>query len=241
MTTPVPDTNPPEGLVNLRDLADMPTVDGSLTRAGVLYRSDAPYHGDPVPEDVPHWPPRVVIDLRDRAELLGNPHPLADQTFVRRIALLERGRGSRRWFSMSDLYLYMVREAPDLLAEVFRTVLQADGSALVHCAAGKDRTGVVSAMLLAAVGVRRDSIVADYLHTDRNMLHVLRRLGELPEELPPGVDVRDVLEQHSTPVEAIEAVLDHFDEYPDGVLGWLRGHGITTAEIDAWQRKFLQD
>ncbi|WP_308197918.1 tyrosine-protein phosphatase [Saccharopolyspora soli] len=109
---------------------------------------------------------------------------------------------------------------------------------LVHCAAGKDRTGVVSALLLSAVGVRPDAIVADYVRTDRNMFRVLRRLDAAPV-LPPGVAEEDVQDLMSTPTEAIESVLTTFAAHEDGASGWLRSHGATDEELQRWHQKFL--
>ena len=55
-------------LVNLRDLGGMPTSDGTTTRHGVLYRSDAPYPSDEKPATVSAWPPAAVLDLRAQRE-----------------------------------------------------------------------------------------------------------------------------------------------------------------------------
>lgn len=232
--------NSPNSLVNLRDLAELPTEHGALTRQGVVYRSDAPYSGDSVPEITSHWPPRAVVDLRDGHELNGWGHPLADSVTVHHIPLLEELRDSSVWLPLEELYLYMLTDVPKKLVDVFRIALDTDGPVLIHCAAGKDRTGVASAMLLSAVGVRYDSIVADYVHTDRNMLHVLRRLGEEPE-LPPGVDEEAVRKLISTPSTAIEGVLAHFAAYEGGAAGWLMAHGVTPTELTRWREKFVAE
>ncbi|RRO14837.1 tyrosine-protein phosphatase [Saccharopolyspora rhizosphaerae] len=228
-------------LVNLRDLGGQPTGDGVLTRAGVVYRSDAPFPGDRDPQGLPDWPPRVVIDLREAAETK-DAHPLDPVAQVHRIRLLEGlekpDTDDDALHELTVLYQGMLEGAPKKLVEVFRLVLEADGPVLVHCAAGKDRTGVVSAMLLSAAGVRPDAIVADYVRTDKNMLHVLRRLNELPE-LPPGVDEEMVAELMATPTQAIERVLEIFDAHEDAAAGWLRSHGVTDDELTRWQGKFL--
>ncbi|MEB3368492.1 tyrosine-protein phosphatase [Saccharopolyspora mangrovi] len=228
-------------LVNLRDLGRQPTGSGVLTRTGVVYRSDAPFPGDRDPEGLPAWPPRVVIDLREAAETRSE-HPLASVAQVHRVRLLEGldkpDNEDGTVHELTALYKGMLEGAPKKLVEVFRFVLAADGPALVHCAAGKDRTGVVSAMLLSAAGVRQDAIVADYVRTDKNMLRVLQRLNELPE-LPPGVDEEMVAELMATPTQAIERVLEIFGSHPDAAAGWLSSHGATDDELNRWQEKFL--
>lgn len=239
----MPTTDPLDALVNLRDLGGQPAGDGVVTRAGVVYRSDAPHVGDRGPADLSPWPPKVVVDLRDSAEAGDQEHPLAAVATVHSVPLLEEVRDADvelddAAHELTALYQSIVQGAPKKLVEVFRIVLDADGPVLIHCAAGKDRTGVVSAMLLSAVGVRRDAIVADYVRTDRNMLRVLQRLDRVPA-LPPGVDEEMVHELLSTPTEAIESVLDTFGDHEGGARGWLRAHGATHEELDRWETKFI--
>ncbi len=232
------------GLVNLRDLGGLPTEDGVLTRTGVVYRSDAPHEGDREPEGMPQWPPELVVDFRDSVEQEERGHPLAIATNVRRLPLLEDIHEEQEEIDeaahpLSALYQNIINGAPDKLVEVFRLALEAEGPLLLHCAAGKDRTGVTAALLLSAVGVRPDAIVADYVRTDRNMYRVLQRLDAAPE-LPPGVDEEDVQELISTPTDAIEGVLSRFSEYPDGAAGWLMDRGVTREEIARWRERFLE-
>ena len=230
------------GLVNFRDLGGMPRQDGGVTTSGVLYRSDAPHVGDRVPQDAPEWPPAVVVDLRDEVELNEGPHPMADLAEVHSVPLLEDveiGASDRLDdHELTTLYQSIVDHAAKKLVEVFRIVLNADGPALIHCAAGKDRTGVSAALLLSLVDVRRDAVVADYVRTDGNMFRVLQRLQVLSPELPQGVDLESVRDLMSAPAESIERVLSRFADHPDGAAGWLRGHGVTDAELRRWQDKF---
>lgn len=231
----------PNGLVNLRDLGGLPTETRMVTRSGVVYRSDAPHPGDRDPADMVQWPPAVVVDLRDEADHGIDRHPLAEQSRLHRIPLLKDLRaapGDGTWPTLRDMYLRILEDAAPRLLEAFRIAVETDGPVLVHCAAGKDRTGVVSALLMRAAGVRADAIVADYARTDRNMGQVLRRLN-LDAELPPGVDEEAVRELVSAPVEAIEAVVERLDDEDGGAAGWLRKHGATDDEIKRWNDRFL--
>ncbi|WP_370591132.1 tyrosine-protein phosphatase [Saccharopolyspora montiporae] len=230
------------GLVNFRDLGGLPMRGGTFTAPGVLYRSDAPHVGDRAPQDAPEWPPAAVVDLRDEVELDGAPHPMADVAEVHQVPLLEdvRPGDSDRPddHELTVLYQGIVDHAAKKLVEVFRIVLNAGGPVLIHCAAGKDRTGVSAALLLSLVEVRRDAVVADYVRTDGNMFRVLQRLQVLSPELPPGVDVDSVRELMSTPAEAIERVLGRFAAHPGGAADWLRGHGVTDEELQRWRERF---
>lgn len=243
MSTTDPTAEALDGLVNLRDLGGLPAEDGVLTRPGVLYRSDAPYEGDRDPEGVDQWPPELVIDLRDQVELKGQDHPLTQACEVLHLPLLqdirdeqERDDGSPN--ALAALYLHILKRADAKLVELFRAALHARGPVLLHCAAGKDRTGVASALLLSAGGVDRDAIISDYLHTSQNMYRVLQRLNAAPE-LPPGVDEEAVKELIAAPQSAIEYVMQSFDPYTDGAAGWLRERGVTDQEIEQWQQRLL--
>ncbi|RCW44001.1 protein tyrosine/serine phosphatase [Halopolyspora algeriensis] len=230
-----------DGLVNLRDLGGLPTEGEAITRPGVLYRSDAPHAGDRAPAGMPQWPPKAVVDLRDTVEEDEREHPLAPVSRVYRIPVLEdlrTGLGREPSSSLRALYERLLEGASKRLVEVFRVAVETDGPVLIHCAAGKDRTGVVCALLARAAGVRSDAIVADYVSTDRNMWRVLQRLAVSPT-LPPGVDREAVSELISAPASAIEAVLARLDENEGGAAGWLQAQGAGRADITRWQQRFL--
>ncbi len=231
----------PDALVNLRDLGGLPTDSQEMTKSGIVYRSDAPHLGDRAPDGMAQWPPAAVVDLRDAADEDLADHPLGSRCALYRIPLLENLRsapGDNTWMSLGDMYVDILERASTRLLELFRVAVNTDGPVLIHCAAGKDRTGVASAVLLRAAGVRSDAIVADYVRTDRNMTQVLARLRVEPV-LPPGVDDDTIRELISAPAEAIEAVLARLDKGPDGAAGWLCERGATLDEVTRWKRRFL--
>lgn len=221
---------------NLRDVGGLPTEDGATTRTGVLLRSAMPAPGDHGLDGQP-WPPDLVVDLRSSSEA-GASHPLEQEgARVRRISLLEALRPDGVQSADPDvvarmanggleaLYLGMLEVARTELVEVASLVAGNDGSTLLHCAAGKDRTGVSVALLLRAVGVTRDAVVADYLETGRSMDAVLTRLRIAP---PLDPTRRAPATYLAIPQHAIEAVLDVWDEHEGGAAGWL-----TSASPDA--------
>lgn len=249
VTTPPPATVPPDTFVNLRDVAGLLTGDGRAVRAGVLYRSELPRSASP---DLPEgfaWPPSVVIDLRMPREYLAPTHPLdRPGTDVRAVPLgaalapapavhepADQGTGGepppRR--TPADHYLLLMRVAGDAVADVVRTVADADGPVLVHCTAGKDRTGILVAVLLRAVGVRREDIAADYLRTEENLDALLDALADAGVQLP-----RDRRRLSLVP-EGLEAVLDELDAAPGGAAGWLRERGVADTELDRLSARLL--
>ena len=218
----------------------MPTGAGGRIRSGVLYRSDAPHLGDAPPASV-SWPPATVIDLRSLEEA-GGEHPLASaDTDVHSIPLMAEAGIVRLVENppeldagVAGLYRRTLRNVGPSFAAVARLIGASEGPALVHCTAGKDRTGLVIAVLLAAAGVAREDIVADYVRTQANMPGVLERIASTPGLEDGPALVRRVAQVQpeilTAPIDAIEAALELIDEN-GGAKVWLERHGLSDVEL----------
>jgi protein-tyrosine phosphatase len=141
------------------------------------------------------------------------------------------------------LYEEMLVKCADNLVRIAEAVATSLGPTLVHCAAGKDRTGVAIAVLLAAVGVRREEIVKDYVTTARHMPLVQNRLvaAAIPKDRQK---VRERLRSADPrllglPPNAIERVLDRLDSDRDGAMGWLVRHGLEPAHMSALKARLI--
>ena len=151
-SSPVPDNDDYRQLANLRDVAGLRLAGGGLVPAGVLYRSDAPYPGDAVPGTVPHWPPATVIDLRSTGEAAARYRWPAGVTvhhvpLMRQAAVVGTDDSATRPgrplpASLAVVYRRMLDMIPHRLAALPGMAADSGGPVLVHCAAGKDRTGV---------------------------------------------------------------------------------------------------
>ncbi|MGV9710996.1 tyrosine-protein phosphatase [Gordonia sp. NPDC003424] len=175
-------------VVNLRDLGGLPVAGGGRTRSDVLLRSDAPYPGDDHPGGDVRWPPSVVIDLRAQGEAVkaGNDWP-AD---VERIStpLFSGARLDRTVERpLIDVYRDVMGQAAGRVAAAINA-FSLSGSTLVHCAAGKDRTGIVVATILALAGVEAEAIIEDYARTELAITGVYDRMRER-NRLPAAVTV----------------------------------------------------
>lgn len=126
-------------------------------------------------------------------------------------------------------YVSYLRRRPDSVVGSVRTIARADGAVLVHCAAGKDRTGVVVAVALDAAGIDREVIVSDYLATDQRIDAIFERLMSSPtyrEEL------KNTYPQTHAPVAGtMERVLALIDERYGGSAEWLAAHGLDRADL----------
>jgi protein tyrosine/serine phosphatase len=106
-----------------------------------------------------------------------------------------------------------------------------EGAALVHCAAGKDRTGVLSALALEVAGATREAIVEDYVATGERLELILTRLRG-SDTYRGDLDSRPA-DDHKPRAKYIEQFLDVLDDRFGGPMGWLTQHGWTTTDTEA--------
>jgi len=242
-----------DGAVNARDLGGLPTVDGRATRPGVLLRSDnlQDLSARDVTTLVGHGL-GTVLDLRTAAEveLLG-PGPLheADVRHVH-LDLIPHGFDgeppmaraipdeSAGEHAMDHVYLDYVRDAPGGIADGLRTLADPRSKGvLVHCAAGKDRTGVFVAVALTLVGVHRDAVVADYARTDERIAAVRDRLIATP--LYSDIVSARPLEALRPHAGNMARFLDRIDAEYGGMHGFAMAIGIDEETVARLSRRLL--
>jgi protein-tyrosine phosphatase len=246
-----------EGAVNVRDVGGLPAVDGRTVQPGVLIRSANLQHltASDVTRLVEELGVRRVVDLRTDVEVAkSEPGPMHTQPTVTisHLSLYpDNGAGevepdallpwqgerfaSKRRPAVASYLRYLDRR-PDSLVAALRAIAEPDGATLVHCAAGKDRTGVVVALALTVAGVDRDVIAADYAHTQSQIEAILEHLARnslynhettRPDQVPPAS------------AEVMLAVLDAIEEDFGGVITWLTGQGWTAGDTERLQAKLL--
>ena len=171
------------GAPAFRDLGGIVTADGRRIRPGELYRSEALLDlSDEDQAAVRNLKLRLVCDLRSESERSAHPcmpwlrpEPrvmaldLAAHLTPATAPFMERMRiapGPDIALNvMMSTYNALPRACGEALGAIFQALLSGESPLLVHCSAGKDRTGFVSAMLLSALGVPRERVFEDYLHT----------------------------------------------------------------------------
>ncbi|HTX28223.1 MAG TPA: tyrosine-protein phosphatase [Streptosporangiaceae bacterium] len=241
-----------EGAVNVRDLGGLPGDDGRVTLGGRLLRADNLQ--DLSPADVAKLVDDIgvttVIDLRSSAEVASEGtapldavpgvrhahHPvipeLGSATDVVGEALLTRIQQDRSRFPDDPTcghYLGYLEDRPDQVVAALQSIARDRGAALVHCAAGKDRTGVVVALALTASGVRPDAVIADYAATGDRVEAILGRLRR-SRTYAKDIDRQPAVAHVARP-QTMAAFLQQMDVRYGGVVSWLADHGFGDEDL----------
>lgn len=253
-----------DGVLNMRDVGGIPTVDGAQIRAGRVIRSDSLQHLSAA--DIEALVDRLgvtdIVDLRTHVEvaregdgpLVGDPRVrithltlYADDSHEHGIPAGERELPWRRepppgqpeivppsedhdahW---SGHYLGYLHQRPEHVVAALRAIGAAKGAVVVHCAAGKDRTGTIVALALVVAGAERTAVLADFEASAQRVPLILARLQANPAY---AHDMRHkTVDEQSPRAETMAMLLDTLDADFGGVLGWLATRGWTEADTAA--------
>jgi hypothetical protein len=233
-----------DGCLNARDVGGYLTVDGRRIRPGALLRSDNLCRlTERGREQLVASGVRTIVDLRNVNEHRIDPPPYGANTAPDAVQLYL----SRPLYDMDDQetlaqlqwsraryganYCRLLGGFRRTAAAIFSSVADApEGGVLVHCHVGKDRTGVVVAVLLALAGVPNESIVADYaLSQDVLWSRWEAERLDAPALPPP----------HAPP-EAMAEVLDWLEREHGGAEGYLRAIGLSDDRIARLRARLLE-
>ena len=237
-----------ESCQNFRDIGGYETTDGRRVRWRTVYRSDTLHRlTDGDIETLRALDIDTVIDLRSSGEIertgrvthvLGtryHHHPMIDEVVSsdRRPPVEERP-------APGESYIGMLCGGGPAVAGALRALLEAQGRpAVIHCTAGKDRTGILAGLVLSALGVSDDDVVADYVLTnecrqerdaylevhDPEYLSMLRTLPPWVREAQPA---------------AMQATLAHVIGTFGSVPTYLESLGLSSSDLDALRNALLE-
>lgn len=235
-------------IVNLRDVGGLRTADGRTVRRGVLLRGATPAFLDAAGAAVLIDDLQLAtrVDLRSAAEVEAetSAHLLARER--RSVHLPVQTPKEAGTFAeahgpemVGRYYLaYLSASAESLVAFARVLIDPAQTPALAHCSAGKDRTGTAVALVLDAVGVSHDDIVADYALTHESM----PALRALFADLPTYRDRMSTLpaEVFAAVPEAMTTFLGLLAEEHQGGRTYLARHGMSERELAALSEALLE-
>ena len=226
-----------ESVTNFRDLGGYRTAAGGSVRWGCVFRADS-LHGLGL-RDIERYEQlglRTVYDLRGDAEREQHPDPVpsrplpisgrpAEAGARNSVVDLTADDGQR---ILRDLYVGLIEHAAVKIGDLFTGLVAAGGlPAVFHCHAGKDRTGVVAALLLEALGVDRGAILDDYELTARYRLRVQQE-SSYQALLNSGLSPEAAAGVLTTPRWAMQEALDDLDERHNGIEAYLLGPAAMT-------------
>lgn len=248
-----------DGVVNMRDLGGRTTAAGRAVRAGVVLRSDNLHDltSASAARLLGEFGLSDVVDLRTNTEHACNgAWPFNGEVRLHKMSLYpdddpnaplppwdgelgDERAGEPRDFAhlTARHYLGYFRWRPDSLLGALRTVARAEGATIINCAAGKDRTGTTCAVLLTAVGVPDEQVVADYAASSDRVPAILARLGLAAGLGSPEHDAQ--VASQSTPPEVMELLLGHIRRELGGLPNWLDRNGWTGDDQSELEARFL--
>jgi protein-tyrosine phosphatase len=241
--------HPFEGCFNFRDIGGYPAGDGRQVRWGRYYRAGRQDRMTPSDLDrLRELGITTQIDLRKPEEIREQGRgPLPDLgASYQNIAIIPDGGTDQLSRLVGDTgisgkrylgYLEFGNESWIRLFEIFASA--ADHPLLIHCTAGKDRTGVSTAFLLSVLGVDRALIEADYQLTNRDVARQVDFV-EGTVGLPEGMDRETLTHAAGVPDSAIGDFLAGLDDRWGGPVEYLRSIGIGDDLLEAVREAFLE-
>lgn len=193
----------------------------------------------------------TVIDLRSESEVKGSPGPpfsefqstsavspdgsKLEAPTHRHLPLIDDATAPilNQAPAMPERYILMLERRQRGMGAIFDAIAAADGPVLFHCFAGKDRTGLVAAMMLSIAGVQPESIGADYAETDTQLAG---RYEEWLAKAPPE-RLQSMRDELRCPPEWMLSTLAHVDQKWGGVEGYLEAAGLPSSTIARLQSK----
>ncbi len=232
-------------LINCRELGGMPLSGGKTFKSGIFLRSGSPEWLKPDQiSAVKAYGVKSVIDLRATDELKGSGNPFAtdpDVSFFN-VPLFNgdpNGDDDKTMefiitHTLGDYYVIIAEEMGDRLVEIMRILLGNTGLTLFHCAHGKDRTGVVAAILYLLAGASRENIIKNYAISYEYLKDFLApSIAKLPDNM------KHILKSDA---HNMETFLDYIDSKWDGdVTKLLIANGMTIDEVTALKAKCIAD
>ncbi len=232
-----------DGCVNVRDLGGHPTEDGAETRFGEIVRADSVRElSNEGWVAAVEYGVRTVVDLRFHSELqvdppgdlpvdvvhvslLGDEDPQHRQHIDTISEAAENDVASKRAVYLEWLELFR----PEFGRALAVVADAPGGGILVHCLVGKDRTGLVVALLLRLAGVGHGAIGRDYTASEQNLRAATERwVAEAPNDRERARRRRS----GSAPEEAMLEVLTELDRRYGSARGYLTAAGVTPEQLD---------
>jgi protein-tyrosine phosphatase len=223
-----------EGLINLRDLGGLPTASGTPTLPGRLLRSESPHKlSEQGLRAFLDLGVGAVVDLRTRSEREHRPSPLVEAGVhtVHAPIFTDEDEYPDHLTTADEVYCWWLRERRIGVTAAMSAVADAPSApVLVHCHAGKDRTGVVVALVLRLAGVSIDDIADDYAESGVQLAQMLAR--DRISAVERGMNEAVVERLFTVRREAMVLTMQCVDSEHGGATSLMRSLGLSAGQIE---------
>jgi protein-tyrosine phosphatase len=237
-----------EGGFNVRDLGGLRTSDGHVTRKHVLIRAGSlDAISAAAQRRLIDYGVKTVIDLRDEWEVQDYPNVFADSTVVhyRSLPMIgNRFSQTAAWneevrdrATLHELYAQYLDRCQPQIGAIVATIAESIPTTVFHCYAGKDRTGIIAALLLSTVGVPDTVIAEDYAETTVQISHLLPQWRAYAIERQE--DMRRFERNTGSDARTMLSLLEHIRERYGDVSEYLRLCGITTSQLEGLKSRLV--
>lgn len=231
-----------EGCLNVRDLGGHRTTDGTETRYGAVVRADSIRQLTDVGwAAAVDYGVRAVVDLRMDWELEADPPAELPVEVVHvpffandeeAFAEVETVASAAPDYAVAtrEVYLVFLERFRENVGEAIAAVARApEGCVVVHCVGGKDRTGLVTALLLHLAGVDREQIATDYATSEERLRP---RHDQWLDEAGTEAERERIRRIAATPAASMVGVLAELERRYGSVEGYLRAAGLGDGDLD---------
>lgn len=234
-----------DDLLNARDLGGMPLKDGKTFKSHLIMRCGSPsLASKKAIDELKEFGVSTVIDLRSEAEVEHYGNPFINQPGIdfHNVSLFLGDPDSDsdptmvflRTHKLGDFYVLVLEDLSERIVETLRIINKSNGVSLFHCAHGKDRTGIIAAILYLIAGAQRENIIQNYKVSYEYAKHFL----------DPLIAVREDSMKHTlrSDAENMEILLNYIDNKHNGdICTYLVNSGMSLEEIDDLRRKITEN
>ncbi|MAU13179.1 MAG: hypothetical protein CL607_25405 [Anaerolineaceae bacterium] len=239
-----------DGTYNVRDLGGFPIESGGVTRKHVLVRAG---NLDKLPtgsqKQLVTYGLKTVIDLRDEWEIKDYPNVFAQSetvTYLNLPLVGEQTIDSDTWqiwkdkaAQLHDIYIGYLENCQRQIGTIIGAIAENTPTTIIHCYAGKDRTGIITALVLAAMGVPDAYIAEDYSRSHAQISHLIDTWRQYAIE--NNIDMKQIERDASSNAETILKTLAHVRGQYGSIADYLAACSITDAHLASIRSRFVQD
>ncbi|MEO8610671.1 MAG: tyrosine-protein phosphatase [Chloroflexota bacterium] len=236
-----------EGSSNIRDIGGYRTRDGKVTRWKTILRSASMDKLPPESQQrLAEHGVKYIVDLRDLWETEKSPNVFAGSTLIIYhhspvIGVDSVNKAIQETKTLVEFYTLVLEQCGPQIRAVLEVIAEQlpNGCVLFHCWAGKDRTGIVAALLLALAGVAPETIAEDYGLSYALLSSQIETWRA--DVLQSGRNLEQFEEEVSSRPETMLATLDYLESQLGGVESYLRSIGVSEATMEILRTHMVED